>query len=315
MVKVAIAGLGQLAEEVIGAILADGRHEVTILSRREASPADVARGLNWIQVEYNNKQKLAESLEGIHTVLSFILVHNDPGNHSQKNLIDACVQAGVKRFAPSEWAFFDVEHYPIYRGKLEIREYLKNINSKEKLLEYSLFLPGMFMNYLEPAEKMNKHLTHSDTFIDFKNRRAILPEGSNASLSLTRVEDVARVVAEALSSESEWPTHGGISGNKVTFDDILSIGQLVRGEPFAVSRVKVEDLKAGKLSSPWLPMLRHPSFSPEEVRAASEQFAIQSLLAAAQGGWEMSNEWNESLPGFEFANLKAVLLESWAGEP
>lgn len=37
-------------------------------------------------------------------MLSFIVVHSDVGNVSQRNLIDAAVQAGVKRFAPSEWA-------------------------------------------------------------------------------------------------------------------------------------------------------------------------------------------------------------------
>ena len=39
-------------------------------------------------------------------MLSFIVVHSDVGNVSQRNLIDAAVQAGVKRFAPSEWASY-----------------------------------------------------------------------------------------------------------------------------------------------------------------------------------------------------------------
>lgn len=145
MVKVAIAGLGQLAEEIVEAIKADSRHEVTILSRKESAQADIAHGLTWTKVNYEDKQQLTESLRGIDTVLSFILVHNDPGNMSQKSLIDACVAAGVRRFAPSEWAFFDVEYYPIYAGKVEVREYLKKVNAEEKRLEYSLFLPGMFM--------------------------------------------------------------------------------------------------------------------------------------------------------------------------
>jgi hypothetical protein len=40
----------------------------------------------------------------VHTVLSFIHVQSDPGNINQKNLIKAAIEAGVKRFAPSEWA-------------------------------------------------------------------------------------------------------------------------------------------------------------------------------------------------------------------
>jgi hypothetical protein len=45
-------------------------------------------------------------LQGVHTVLSFISTHLDQEGTAniQKRLIDASVQAGVKRFAPSEWA-------------------------------------------------------------------------------------------------------------------------------------------------------------------------------------------------------------------
>jgi hypothetical protein len=35
--------------------------------------------------------------------LSFIQLLADPENMAQKNLIDAAIVAGVKRFAPSEW--------------------------------------------------------------------------------------------------------------------------------------------------------------------------------------------------------------------
>jgi hypothetical protein len=50
---------------------------------------------------YSDKVELAAELKGVHTVLSFI--SQDPDNVAQKTLIDACIEAGVKRFAPSEW--------------------------------------------------------------------------------------------------------------------------------------------------------------------------------------------------------------------
>lgn len=53
------------------------------------------------KIDYSNKEELVEALKGVNTVLSF--VSNDPENATQKALIDACVVAGVKRFAPSEW--------------------------------------------------------------------------------------------------------------------------------------------------------------------------------------------------------------------
>jgi hypothetical protein len=60
--------------------------------------------VSWIKTNYQEPKRLIEILKGVHTVLSFIVTQSDPGNVSQKNLIDASIQAGVKRFAPSEWA-------------------------------------------------------------------------------------------------------------------------------------------------------------------------------------------------------------------
>jgi hypothetical protein len=55
-------------------------------------------------VDYNDKENLVKLLHGVHTVLSFITVASDPENVAQRNLIDASIKAGVKRFAPSEWS-------------------------------------------------------------------------------------------------------------------------------------------------------------------------------------------------------------------
>lgn len=44
-----------------------------------------------------------EALRGVHTLLSFIQLLSDPDQKAQKNLIDAAIAAGVKRFAPSEY--------------------------------------------------------------------------------------------------------------------------------------------------------------------------------------------------------------------
>ena len=71
-------------------------------------PQDVsnllAEGIHAVQVDYTDKAALVKHLAGVHTVLSFITVHVDPENVAQKTLIDASVEAGVKRFAPSEWS-------------------------------------------------------------------------------------------------------------------------------------------------------------------------------------------------------------------
>lgn len=56
-----------------------------------------------MKVDYTDKEALVKALAGVETVLSFITVNSDPDSISQKNLIDASIEAGAKRFAPSEW--------------------------------------------------------------------------------------------------------------------------------------------------------------------------------------------------------------------
>ena len=70
---------------------------------QKASTGDNRDGLAWRTVNYDDKSELVEGLRGVHTVLSFIQLLQDPNQQSQRNLIDAAIIAGVKRFAPSEW--------------------------------------------------------------------------------------------------------------------------------------------------------------------------------------------------------------------
>jgi hypothetical protein len=103
-------------------LVAANKHEITILSRNvrndldsphyslyiakiaQVAPAGYTMpGLTWRAVNYHEKSELVEVLQGIHTVLSFIQLMTDPEKKAEKNLIDAAIVAGVKRFAPSEW--------------------------------------------------------------------------------------------------------------------------------------------------------------------------------------------------------------------
>jgi hypothetical protein len=71
---------------------------------QETSSFSELTGAKWIQTDYNDESELVELLRGVNTVLCFFAVHLDPGCETQKRLIDAAVKAGVRRYAPSEWA-------------------------------------------------------------------------------------------------------------------------------------------------------------------------------------------------------------------
>jgi hypothetical protein len=108
--------------------------------------------------------------------------------------------------------------------------YLNYTNTVLKVLEYTLFQPGLFLDYLASPHRTSKYVTPLDTFINFQNRRAIVVEGhEDAIMALTSVHDIAGVVAKAVDLEVKWPENGGIQGNRLTVSEIIKIGEKVRG--------------------------------------------------------------------------------------
>jgi hypothetical protein len=57
-----------------------------------------------VKADYEDTNQLTQILQGVHTLLSFVTEQESQISPIQRRLIDAAVQAGVKRFAPSEWA-------------------------------------------------------------------------------------------------------------------------------------------------------------------------------------------------------------------
>ncbi|KAK0662035.1 hypothetical protein QBC41DRAFT_32826 [Cercophora samala] len=322
MVKIAIAGAtGNVAQEVTEALIAAGKHEILLLTRRDTaglSSDNPLTNVTWVTTDYDDLNGLCKTLQGVDTVLSFIVTHSDPGNVAQKNLIDASVRAGVKRFAPSEWATSSFDHLPWYAGKAEIREYLAELNKDKKVLEYTLFQPGQFTDYLCHPYKSSRHIHPFQTQIDFHARRAIILEGSeDARITWITAKDLANVVAKAVEYEGEWPVDGGIQGDELTIGEIITLGEKIRetGAPFTVEKLNAEDVKAGIVKSSWLPVVDHPSLSRTEVEAMAKGFLCGILLGISAGVLRVSNGWNRLLPDYKFTRAEELLTEIWEGKP
>ncbi|KKY14169.1 hypothetical protein UCDDS831_g08384 [Diplodia seriata] len=302
MVKVAVAGgSGSVASEVIDQIVARKRHEVTILEQRPTeSPCADKQGIKWIQVDYSDKSSLAQVLRGTDVVLCFFTgLDYMSAVRNSKNLIDASIQAGVKRFAPSEWGSRLNWSIPHYRFKDEIREYLEECNSGRPRLEYTIFQPGLFTNYFGFPYSTTRHLSMSPWLIDFDNRRAITVGAGDFSLCLTTVQDMAFVVAEALEYEGKWPVDGGIRGTQITMAELIRLGEKLRGQ----------------LKSSWCPLLTHPCFPDEHREIISRHIMITFLRSVAQGAWTVSDSWNKLLPDYKYTSAEDYLTQIWMGKP
>ncbi|KAK4501345.1 hypothetical protein PRZ48_007153 [Zasmidium cellare] len=279
-----------------------------------AEPPGIKRRphVTWVQTDYQDIPQLEEILREVHTVLSFITTQSDPENTVQKNLIDAAIQAGVKRFAPSEWATSNFDHMPWYQGKAVIREYLQEINKERKVLEYSLFIPGLFTNYFAHPHPSAKHFKSFETHIDFQNCRALVLEGGEDDrITLTTAQDLASVVVKAIEYEGEWPIVGGITGTELSIRELLEIGERVRGKPFNITTLSRVDLEAGLTKSSWLPAIDHPGMPDAEALAS--KLTAGMILAIEAGALDTSDEWNRVFPEYDFTQAEEFLEGVWRG--
>ncbi|KAI0431239.1 hypothetical protein F5Y09DRAFT_305534 [Xylaria sp. FL1042] len=313
MVRVVVAGgSGQVAREVVDALVASGKHDITIFSRGPAPNTTIAPGVKWLAVDYNDKGALVEALRGIHTVLSFVQLLSDPEQKAQKNLIDATISAGVKRFAPSEYGSRGVDNMAWWEGKHKVREYLKTVNEEQAAIEYTLFQPGLFLDYLAFPHKTSKYVDPLQTVFDFRNGRALVVDGhEDAMMTFTTVADTAAVIAQAVSYGGIWPTTGGIRGNRVSISQILEIGSRVRGHPFAVEKVKAKDLEAGELKASWSLEAVHQAVPDDQAQALLKAVCIGTLLSSSKGAWDSSDEMNQLFPEYKFTPIEDFLTKVW----
>ena len=110
----------ELGHSVLDALVATKKHEITLLIREARPPGLSPRsppltnviqgktlpdipGTRAVHVNYTDATQLAQTLAGIHTVLSFAPADEDASG-ANRALADASVKAGVKRYAPSEWS-------------------------------------------------------------------------------------------------------------------------------------------------------------------------------------------------------------------
>ncbi|EME84801.1 uncharacterized protein MYCFIDRAFT_41377 [Pseudocercospora fijiensis CIRAD86] len=305
-----------LAREVTDTLLATKKHEILLLSRQDAPDTPQPPSTKWIKVDYSNVDDLANTLKGIHTLLSFLTPQTDENNLVQKNLIDAAVKAGAKRFAPSEWVGSGLQHMEWYWGKQAIRDYLAEINHDQKVLEFSLFQPGWFTDYFAYPMQSAKSFRSFPVCISFEHCRAFYAEGSeSARITLTTVSDFAKIVAQAVGyEEGPWPEIGGIKGTEMTVKEFLDVGERVRGRKFTIEKLKRSDLENHNVFCSWIPEVEHNKGIGDCEKNLADKLNASVLLSIADEDLNVGDEWNRILPGYEFVDAENFLNEIWNGK-
>jgi hypothetical protein len=109
---------------------------------------------------------------------------------------------------------------------------LEEKNREKKVIEYTLFQPGWFLNYIVGSRKTTKHIPTAAVpavLVDHERLRARVAGDPNNRISYTAIHDLVNIVVKAIDYEGEWPRVGGINGNTVSIAEEIAIGEKVRG--------------------------------------------------------------------------------------
>jgi nucleoside-diphosphate-sugar epimerase len=296
--KVAVAGVTSgLGHAIVSALLDSGDLDVVLLTRSSSSATDLthftSRGALLKSVDYFSIPDLISALAGVDTVISTIFSYHDPS--STLNLMKASRTAGVRRFAPSDFAFSSAaaERLGLYKPKLEILAALK-----ESGLEYTSFQNGIFMDYLASgAPKAHEGPLRMHPFIvNVVGQKAAIPGTGNEKMTFTTVADVGRLVTAAVKLKERWPRELGMEGETTTYNRVVRDVEAVTGK-----KIDVEYLDRERMAN-----------ALEETKDDEMSFFHNQLLdVVAVGLGAVTPTLNGLVPHVSVTSIKDFLEEYW----
>ncbi|KAL4985000.1 hypothetical protein BDW68DRAFT_190006 [Aspergillus falconensis] len=234
--NIMIAGAsGTLGKLVLNALLASGKYNVNVLTRKE-SDATFSPSVRVTRADYDSVEELTAVLRGQDVVIS---TFSPSAIHSQVSLVEAAVAAGVKRFIPSEFTA-DIGNpktaaLPQYAGQLLIMELLRKSASENPEFSYTGIRNGVFLDWGLALGFQ----------VDLKSENPAFYDGGNRPFSTTTLATVALAVVGVLDHLEETKNRAVYVHDVVTTQHhLLSLARKIaperRWEPVSVSTEDME---------------------------------------------------------------------------
>ncbi|KAL6244580.1 hypothetical protein RBB50_008822 [Rhinocladiella similis] len=298
--KVAVVGgSGLTGAEITRALIRSG-FEVSVLSRA-SSDAKVPDGARGIKTDYSH-DSLVAAFKGQDAVVSAITTFFVG---QQLTIIDAAIEAGVRRFIPSEYGVDTsdpavAEIAPPAGTKNEIVAYLKS--KQDTGVSWSAIIVGAFFDaILDVPGALGLNLA--------ENTMTIF-DGGDIEFEATNVAQIGRAVAAVLSAEHFDSTANQyiyVNSFTLTQNQMLKALQDLTGNKFQVNHAKKGDLRKSSQEK----IESDPDKGDVWARGSYEGII---LIMLNEGGFcEYSKKgglWNKKLglpEGNVEATIKAVL--------
>ncbi|KAF8997887.1 NAD-P-binding protein [Cyathus striatus] len=303
-INLAVAGVTSgLGNAIATALVNNPSITVTLLTRTSTSTSVpkvleplVHQGAIIRAVDYASVKALTDALNGVHTVISTLFTPQD--TTPTDNLLKAAIAAGVTRFAPSEFAIAK-------EGNSVLQVYSTKISHWEAVkasgLEYTAFRNGMFMDYLAAGSSYTGPLRIAPFVVNVKERKAEIPGTGDDKVTFTTLADIGKFVSAAVTLE-KWPEEMGMSGETLTYNEIVRKAEEVLGEKISVTYINVDNLKKRKLEA-------------IEKNDWWGKFLMELYLAFIEGHGEIKDPYlNKVLTTVQPTKVKDFLQKYWSME-
>jgi len=233
---IVIGASGRLGTYTLKALLSS--FNVSVLSRPE-SKATFPANVTVHRTEYT-VERLVPIFKGQDAVVSVV---GSFGIASQNVFVDAAVQAGVKRFIPSEYGCDTsnsrvLEIAPILKGKADVAAYLKEKQSSG--LTWTSIITGPFFD-LQPSLK-------GFLGLDLAEHTAIVWDSGTHRWSGTTLSQIANAIVGVLSHPSETANkYVYVSSFSLTLNDLIATAEKLTGTKWnRVQFSSEEKIKSGQ---------------------------------------------------------------------
>ncbi|KAM0716100.1 hypothetical protein Q7P37_008614 [Cladosporium fusiforme] len=294
-------------------------HTPLILTRESPSAPATQHSAAVRQVNYANHKNLVAALQDVHTLIIVIKVTGPQWLDVQIALLDAAREAGVKRFAPSEFGMGQLadERVDVLGVKGRVWEACL-VAARESGMEVGRFTCGAFMNYLSIGEEFDggqgkiealAGLDDMNIIWDVGRGKAEEPvqdDDSSPKITLTDIWDVGKFVAAACElGPGEWEPEMSMVGETIEIARATALLEEYSGRKMDVTRVKRAEYQARAEA------IEGMGRSREEVLAKmTAQFALLDLDEEV-GAAIMQPTVNELCPWVKAKNVEEYLARCW----
>jgi len=228
---------GKIGRPIVARLLETGLYTVTALTRDASKHSNLPSEVKIKEVDYSSVASLKSALHGQDAVVSAMAFE---AIEVQANLVDAAVEAGVKRMIPSEYGNDTLNPklatVPIYQPKIAIRERCERAVAAN---------PGFSWTTIQNASFLGPDWT-LDFIVDVKEKKADIKDGGDVLFCATTYDDIAQAVIGILAHLDESANRPvRISSIDTTQNEIVSLAkELGATEGWNLTYSKTEDQEA-----------------------------------------------------------------------